>query len=37
MIKDIERIEKRLEKIPSLLKHQGTSPQEKKDLTEVEI
>lgn len=34
MLKDLESIEKRLEKIPSLLKHQGTSAQEKKDLTE---
>ncbi len=34
MLKDMESIQKRQEKIASLLKNQGTSPQEKKDLTD---
>jgi ribosome-binding ATPase len=34
MLKDLESIQKRQEKIISLLKNQGTSPQEKKDLTD---
>lgn len=34
MLKDMESIQKRQEKIVALLKHQGTAPQEKKDLTE---
>ncbi|MCX5922943.1 MAG: redox-regulated ATPase YchF [Candidatus Dependentiae bacterium] len=34
MLKDLESIEKRLEKIPSVLKHHSTPPQEKKDLAE---
>lgn len=34
MLKDLESIQKRMEKIPALLKHQGTAPQEKKDLLE---
>jgi ribosome-binding ATPase len=34
MLKDLESITKRQEKITSLLKNQGTPPQEKKDLTE---
>lgn len=34
MLKDLESIQKRQEKIQSLAKHQGTSPQEKKDLAD---
>lgn len=34
MLKDLESIQKRQEKIHALLKNQGTPPQEKKDLTE---
>ncbi len=34
MLKDLESIQKRQEKIHALLKNQGTSPQEKKDLAE---
>ena len=34
MLKDLESIQKRQEKITALLKNQGTPPQEKKDLTE---
>ncbi len=34
MLKDLESIQKRQEKIISLLKNQGTSTQEKKDLTD---
>ncbi len=34
MLKDLESIQKRQEKIIALLKNQGTSPQEKKDLIE---
>lgn len=34
MLKDLESIQKRQEKVTALLKHQGTSPQEKKDLTD---
>ena len=34
MLKDLDSIEKRLEKIPSVLKHHSTPPQEKKELTE---
>lgn len=34
MLKDLESIQKRQEKVAALLKHHGTSPQEKKDLTD---
>ncbi len=34
MLKDLDSIQKRQEKITALLKNQGTAPQEKKDLTE---
>lgn len=34
MLKDLESIQKRQEKITALLKNQGTTPQEKKDLTD---
>jgi GTP-binding protein YchF len=34
MLKDLESVQKRQEKIHALLKHQGTAPQEKKDLAD---
>ena len=34
MLKDLESIQKRQEKIVALLKNQGTSPQEKKEITD---